>query len=303
MIWLLAAFVLVFLWMPFALRCVGAGKRPLFGGSILLIGPLFIYQLMNMHSLFYYPDRVQYDTPERAGLAFEKVYFASADGTRLSGWFIPAKGYPSPLEVKGTVIHLHGNAQNMTAHWQFVDWMPKRGFNLFVFDYRGYGESEGRPEPKGVLEDAVSALNQMRSRPDVDPERLLVFGQSLGGTVAIAAAGVSRQGIRAVAVEAPFYSYSAIADDHFPGAGRLMDDTWSASQYVAKLSPIPLLLIHGTRDLVVPYSHSVTLLAEAGEPKRLITIENGDHVDSLSGRYGMKYQDELAVFFEEALRR
>jgi len=259
---------------------------------------------MNMQSLsYYYPDRIQYDTPERAGLAYEKVYFASADGTQLSGWFIPAAGYGSAREAKGTVVHLHGNSQNMTTHWQFVEWMPMQGFNLFVFDYRGYGKSGGSPEPKGVLEDAISALDYVRSRTDIDAGRLFVFGQSLGGTVAIAAAGASGKGIRAVAVEAPFYSYSEFTDDHYPGQGCLMDDMYSASNYVAKLSPIPLLFIHGTLDRVVPYSHSTRLLAEAGEPKRLITIENGEHVDALLSRYGEKYLDELAGFFEEALTR
>lgn len=301
MIWLVVAIALMIVWMSVAPRYVGTGKLPLFGGAVLLAGPFFFYQFMNMHSLFYYPDSMLYDTPKRAGLDYEKVFFKSVDGTRLSGWFIPAVGVASPRDAKGTVIHLHGNAQNMTAHWQFVQWMPLRGFNLFVFDYRGYGESDGRPNPKGVFEDAVAALDHVRSRSDVDHDRLLVFGQSLGGTVAIAAAGASPQGVRAVAVEAPFFSYSAIANDHFPGAGSMMDDTYSASKYVTKLAPIPLLFFHGTNDLVVPYSHSVNLMALAGEPKRLITIEGGEHVDTFSGRHGMRYHDELAAFFEEAL--
>src|SRR4051812_22313310 len=101
-----------------------------------------------MYQNFYFPDRIKYDTPERARLAFEDVRFASADGTLLSGWFIPAIG-----EAKGTVVHMHGNAQNMTAHWGYAEWLPARGYNLFCFDYRGYGQSQGRPDPKGVFED------------------------------------------------------------------------------------------------------------------------------------------------------
>src|ERR1051325_11044653 len=138
---------------------------------------------------FYHPDRVLYDTPARLGLKYEQVTFASQDGTRLVGWFIPARGYADPKRAKGTVVHFHGNAQNLSAHWQFVDWLPQRGFNLFVFDYRGYGASQGSPEPKGVFEDSLAALDYVRARPDVDPERLLALGQSLGGTNAIAAGG------------------------------------------------------------------------------------------------------------------
>jgi uncharacterized protein len=256
-----------------------------------------------MYNMFYYPDREEYDSPERAGLAYEHVFFNSADGTLLSGWYIPAKGVANPRDAKGTVIHMHGNAQNMTAHWSFAEFVPSRGYNLFAFDYRGYGDSAPiRPDPKGVFEDSVDALDYLRSRTDIDTGKLFVFGQSLGGMLAIAASGASQKGIRAVLAEAPFHSYSATVKDKMPGSGLVLDDTYCATTYVAKLSPIPLLLIHGTRDVIVPYSHSVRLLAEAGEPKRLETIEGGDHVDAMVERVrGRKYQDMMIAFFDAAL--
>ena len=196
-------------------------------------------------SPFYYPDTVLYSTPASAGLKFENVEFTSADGTRLTGWFIPATEYRNPKHAKGTVVHFHGNAQNMSAHWQFVSWLPQRGFNVFVFDYRGYGKSRGTPEPKGVFEDSNAALNYVRSRKDVDPDRLVVLGQSLGGTNAIAVVGSGNSsGVKAIAIEATFYSYAAIANDKFYGAGVLVDDTYSAERYVSNLAPIPLLLVH-----------------------------------------------------------
>lgn len=301
--WLLVALAILLLYRFVPPRL--AGDRATLCRCLLVLAlPLSFFLFADMHSLFYYPDSYQYDTPKRAGLAFDKVVFASADGTQLTGWFIPAVGVASSREAKGTVIQMHGNAQNMTAHWGFVDWLPVRGFNLFVFDYRGYGASEGKPNPKGVFEDAVAALEHLRTRADIDGSRLLVFGQSLGGTVAIAAAGASPQGIRAVVAEAPFYSYSAIANDHVPGAGMLVDDEWSANRYIARLSPIPILFIHGTADRVVPYHHSTKLLAEAGEPKQLITIEGGQHVDSMVTRmHGRTYQDAMVNFFEAALQK
>lgn len=258
-----------------------------------------------MYSMFYYPDREEYDSPERIGLAYEQVFFNSADGTLLSGWFIPAVGVSNPRDAKGTVIHLHGNAQNMTAHWSFAEFVPSRGYNLFTFDYRGFGDSAPvRPDPKDVFEDSVAALDYLRSRTDIDTGKLFVFGQSLGGMLAIAASGASPEGIRAVLAEAPAHSYAAWANDRMPGAGRGMEDTYCATTYVAKLSPIPLLLIHGTRDAVVPYSHSVRLLAEAGEPKELVTIEGGDHIDSMVLRVrGRRYQDLMIAFFDGALEK
>jgi uncharacterized protein len=271
---------------------------------LLVLFLLYLFLPKTMYSMFYYPDREEYDSPERVGLAYEHVFFNSADGTRLSGWFIPARGVASPRDAKGTVIHMHGNAQNMTAHWSFAEFVPSRGYNLFTFDYRGYGDSTPiRPGPKGVFEDSVAALDYLRSRTDIDTGRLFVFGQSLGGMLAIAAAGASPKGIRAVLAEAPFHSYSAMANDKLPGAGLILDDTYSASTYVAKISPTPLLLMHGTDDVIVPYSHSVRLLAEAGEPKKLITIEEGDHVDAMTRRHGTKYQDVMVQFFDSALEK
>jgi fermentation-respiration switch protein FrsA (DUF1100 family) len=255
-----------------------------------------------VQSAFYHPDRVLYDSPARLGLKFEQVSFASKDGTRLAGWFVPARGYADPKRAKGTVVHFHGNAQNMSAHWQFVDWLPQRGFNLFVFDYRGYGASQGSPEPKGVFEDSLAALDYVRARPDVDPQRLLVLGQSLGGTNAIAAVGSGdRAGVRAIAIESTFLSYSAIASEKLIGAGSLVDDTYSAERFVAALSPIPLLLLHGTADAVIPYSHSERLFAKAAEPKRLVKIEGGAHTEAFAPRFGLVYRELLIDFFDAAL--
>jgi fermentation-respiration switch protein FrsA (DUF1100 family) len=253
-------------------------------------------------SPFYHPDQVLYNTPESIGLRFEKVVFSSADGTLLSGWFVPATGYQNPRNAKGTVVHFHGNARNMSSHWRFVDWLPKQGFNVFVFDYRGYGASHGSPEPQGVFEDSNAALSYVRSREDVDPERLIVFGQSLGGTNAIAVVGSgNRKGVRAVAIEATFFSYSSIANDKIFGAGVLVNDRFSAERYVGNLPPIPLLLIHGTSDPVVPYAHSLKLFEKAREPKTMISVEGAGHVEALTSRFGVKYREALFDFFNVAL--
>jgi fermentation-respiration switch protein FrsA (DUF1100 family) len=137
---------------------------------------------------------------------------------------------------------------------------------------------------------------------DIDPERLIVFGQSLGGANAIAAVGSgNRAGVKAVAIEATFYSYSSIANDKFSGAGLLVDNTYSAEKYIARLAPIPLLLMHGTSDRVIPYAHSVKLFAKAREPKMLITVEGGAHTEALTSRFGVRYQDALVNFFEASI--
>jgi len=255
-----------------------------------------------VQSMFYYPDRVRYETPDALGLRYENVRFTSADGTRLSGWFIPAAGRADAKAAKGTVVHFHGNAQNMSSHWRFVAWLPAQDYNVFVFDYRGYGESDGAPEPRGVFEDSNAALDHVRARADVDASRLFVFGQSLGGTNAIAAVGSgNRAGVKAVAIESTFYSYRSIANDKLPGAGLLVGDDYGASKFVAAIAPIPLLLIHGTADMVIPHHHSQRLLADAKKPKQLIEVPGAGHLEPMvAPRFAATYRQALTTFFESA---
>ncbi|QDL56648.1 alpha/beta hydrolase [Rhodoferax aquaticus] len=256
----------------------------------------------NLQSVFFQPDDVLYSTPGQQGLKYEDLVIVSPDGTKLAAWFIPAIGVASPREAKGTVVHLHGNAQNMSAHWNYVAWLPAKGYNLLVFDYRGYGASQGEPDLQGVFDDSNAALNYVRNRKDMDPNRLLVLGQSLGGTNAIAAVGSgNRAGVKAMVIDATFYSYSAIASDKVSGAGALMDDRYSAANFIERIAPIPLLLLHGTADAVIPYSHAQRLLAKAREPKQLLTIDGAGHIEALSPRYGSVYQEAVLAFFAKAL--
>ena len=253
-------------------------------------------------NLFYQPDNILYDTPNNAGLSFEEVSFQSQDGTQLTGWFIPAKGVSDPKQAKGTVIHFHGNAQNISAHWRFAQWLPEHGYNLFAFDYRGYGTSKGSPNVKGVFEDSHAAINYVRQRPDVNPDKLVIFGQSLGGTNAIAAVGSgNQQGIRALIIESTFSSYSAIASDKVPGAGYLMNDDYSAQRFIANISPIPLVLIHGTDDPVIGLKHTQQLFALARQPKQLILVPGGSHIQAFAPKFVKTYQQQLLDFLDSAL--
>jgi len=266
----------------------------------LLLLPLILCGCLQ--DVFYQPDNVLYSTPKDVGLAYEPVSFQSKDGTRLTGWFIPAVGYSDPRKAKGTVIHFHGNAQNMTAHWSFVQWLPERGYNVFLFDYRGYGASEGKPAPKGVFEDSNSAVDYVRTRPDVNPNRLLLLGQSLGGASAIDVLGSgNRRGIKAIVVESTFFSFSSIANDKVSSAGSLMDDAYSPERYIDKLSPTPFLLIHGTADPVISYRHALRLIEKAHEPKQLITINGGSHIEAFTARFGTIYMDVVSQFFDKTL--
>ncbi len=259
--------------------------------------------------MFYHPTSHVYATPATHGYAYEEIVFPSLDGTMLSGWFVPAEG-----QAKGTVIHFHGNAQNMTAHFSFVSWLPASGFNVFAFDYRGYGRSAGKPDREGVHEDSCAALSYVRSRADIDVDRLLVLGQSLGGANALAALrDTGTVGIRAVAIDSAFYSYRSITRDaiaqmpllslvRWPLSFMVISNARSPSQSLKALPPIPLLIVHGTDDAVVPYHHAERIFDRAQEPKDLLTVPKGYHTDAFARREPT-YRNELVTFFDAALHR
>lgn len=265
--------------------------------SILLTASLSFTAQAGLDNLFYHPDGRAYATPSRDGYAYEEIDFLSKDGTKLSGWFIPARG-----KALGTVVHFHGNAQNMSAHYSFVSWLPANGFNLFVFDYRGYGKSEGTVSREGVYQDSVAAVDYIKKRSDIDQQKLILFGQSIGGANAIAVAGSTEfEGIVGVVSDSAFSSYKGVATDHAgilkPFAYLLIGNKHSPKKVVKNIAPIPLVLIHGTDDPVVPYKHAKILFREAREPKTLWTLEGGQHTEAL-GRFGQDIAPRLHQLFK-----
>jgi fermentation-respiration switch protein FrsA (DUF1100 family) len=255
----------------------------------------------------YYPDHKVYQTPRQNGLNFEEVNFTSRDGTKLTGWFVPAT-----KKAIGTIIHFHGNAQNMTAHFSFIDWLPSEGFNIFTFDYRGYGRSEGKPNRQGVFNDCIAAIEYVQKRPDIDPDALLILGQSLGGANALAVLGERKfKGVKAVAADSAFCSYRRIVRDKigempllwiikWPLSFLVINNSHSPEAVVQNISPIPLLLVHGTADRIIPYQHGLDLLKKAGAPKQLWTVEGGDHLEAFT-TYGTSYRKRLVEFFTKAV--
>lgn len=272
-------------------------KRWIFGALIFTA----MVARAGLDNVFYYPDHREYTTPAADGYQYEEIQFQSKDGTKLSGWFIPAKG-----KALGTVVHFHGNAQNMSAHYSFVSWLPANGFNLFVFDYRGYGKSEGNLSRQGVYEDSVAAVQYIKSRTDIDQNKIILFGQSIGGANALAVAGNNHfDGVVGVATDSAFSSYKGVAMDHTtilkPLAALLISNKLSPKNTIQNIAPVPLLLIHGTADQVVPYKHAQKLFEKAEEPKELWTIPNGQHTEAL-GPYRVEFAPKLLARFKMWVR-
>jgi fermentation-respiration switch protein FrsA (DUF1100 family) len=237
--------------------------------------------------LFFYPDSAQYTRPEQYGLQHEDVLFTAADGSRLHGWWLPAKG-----AALGSVLHLHGNAANVSNHLPLVAWLPGAGFNVLMLDYRGFGRSQGRPTLDGVVDDAAAALAYLRTRPGVDGGRLIVLGQSLGGATALRLLARDGDGVRLAVIEAAFASYRGIARDAAmqsvvlaplvpiaaPALPPTSDDPVTA---LARLR-VPLLLVHGTDDEVIPFRHGEQLAAAAPAGTPFVRVDGARHMESLS---------------------
>ena len=262
--------------------------------------------LLGCNGMFFFPYRGQVLSPEQLGLKYEDVYFPASDGTRLHAWLLPAEG-----KAHGTILFLHGNAENISTHIMSVRWLPAQGFNVFLLDYRGYGASEGEPSVEGVQEDVNAAMRTLLSRPDVNPDRLVVFGQSLGGSIAVynVAHSPYRQHIRALAVESAFTSYRAIAREKLAAfwltwplqypLSWTVSDAYSPSDAVADVSPIPLLVIHGDRDAIVPLHHGQRLYELAREPKQLWVVSGGGHIQAFQHQ---TYRDRFVAYLTEVLQ-
>ena len=282
------------------------------GASLLLFQGCFT-------GAFYYSNQVQIETPAHYHLRFEEVFFNSRDGTRLNGWFVPATG-----AAVGTVVHFHGNHGNQTYSFKQVHWLPAKGFNVFTFDYRGYGRSEGKPSKRGVYEDSVAAIEYILKKPGIDHDNVFVFGQSLGGANAIVAVAKNDfPQIRAIAVEGAFDSYRAEARERMEATTRenignvpclslqiwpvsffAVTDSYSPGEYIHQISPIPVLLIHCLQDATVYYQHSERLYEAAKDPKQLWLINGCSHVGVFTeAQSDSSYRQKLVQFFMDHRKR
>ncbi len=272
-----------------------------FRTSVLRTGTLCLLSLLlsGCTNLFFYPQRVQFDAPERYGIKYQVENFTAADGTALNAWFFPAldkAGNPDAGKARATVLFLHGNAENISTHFRNIAWLPAEGFNVLAFDYRGYGASEGLPSLPGMQLDIDAAMRHLLAHEGVDPQRIVILGQSLGGALAIhyVAHSAYRANMRAVVIDSSFYDYRQISREKMAGSiltwplqwlpWLAIDNDYSPADSIAEISPIPLLLIRGDQDEVVPPHHSQELFDHAREPKELWTVPGVGHTQAFSNK-------------------
>jgi fermentation-respiration switch protein FrsA (DUF1100 family) len=254
-------------------------------GIMALLGLSTLSLAGCIERMFFYPDAARYTTPEQFGLRAENVELRSADGTKLHAWLLPAAG-----AAKGTVLHLHGNAANVSNHLPLVAWLPARGYHVLMLDYRGFGRSEGTPTLDGIVDDALAALAYLRARPGMDPDKIVVLGQSIGGATALRMLARDSAGVRLAVIDSAFASYRGIARDATGGGAMAPVAALAAAALpgsdkdpitALKSIKVPLIFLHGTRDSVIPHTHSDTLHG-AAPGSQLWKVPGGDHITALA---------------------
>lgn len=246
-------------------------------------------------SLVFYPDTHLEATPADYDLSFEDVFFKAPDGVKLHGWWIPAR---EGGEGRATILWMHGNAGNISHRLHNARLLHDLlGLNLFLFDYREYGISEGKVSEKGTYCDAEGAVAYLESRPDVAAHRIIYFGRSIGSAVAVELA--TRKAPAALILESPMTSIKAIASAILPWLpiGSLLSTRYDSLAKVGRVRA-PLLVLHGTADEIVPFAQGRELFEAANEPKRFHAIDGAHHNDTyLVG--GEEYFSVWARFLKE----
>ena len=238
-------------------------------------------RIMLDSQLIFFPDRDVTRAPADVGLHYEDAWFTTTDGARLHGWFVPAAGG----ESADTLVWFHGNAGNIGDRADNLLLLSRRlSMNIFIFDYRGYGNSNGKPSERGLYADGEAALAYLRARGDVDMTRLTLFGRSLGCAVAVDLA--TRHPVKAVILESPFTSIEAMARRMRGALTSLIPTSWLVRSKFDSLSKIgnihsPILLLHGDKDDIVPIEMAHELFAAANAPKRFYPIKGAGHNDTV----------------------
>lgn len=281
----------------------------LFSVLFILFSSLFLSACSNLTGLLFYPQSQYLRTPTDIQLDYEDVIIQTSDGTELASWFLPAqrafhddKNVASANSNKSPIIlFLHGNAENISTHIGSVYWLPEEGVGVFLLDYRGFGHSQGTPFIPAVFQDVEASLIWLRQR--FPERRIYILGQSIGAAIATTSMAMfkDKYSISGLILDASLTGYRDIAQEVL---GRspitwfvwpltwLLPTKWDPIDYIAQISPKPILMFHSKDDRVLPYDSGLELFEHANEPKTW-QESKGDHIQSFNF---LDYRDALMNF-------
>lgn len=240
------------------------------------------------------PSRVVTATPAKIGLAFESVKFTTEDGVQLDGWFLPAE------QPRGVLLFFHGNGGNISHRLNSLRIFNTLGLSTFIFDYRGYGRSDGKTTEQGTYLDAEAAWRYLTAERRIPEQEIVFFGRSLGG--AIAAYLAMEKAPQALILESTFTSVPDVGARRYPflPVHLLSRFQYSTREHLRAVSA-PVLLTHSPQDEIIPFEHGRALFAAANEPKSFLEIDGGHNGGFLQS--GKTYTDGLDNFLTAHLGR
>jgi uncharacterized protein len=240
--------------------------------ALVYIG-LAVVMMFAENSLIFHPSRYPDGNWNPQGLAFEDAWFNASDGTRLHGWYVSCD------QPRAVILFAHGNGGNITDRVDILRALHDRMHSaVMIFDYRGYGRSEGSPNERGILADARAARKWLAARSGIAETQIVMMGESLGGGVAVDLAAAD--GARGLILENTFSSLPDVAATHFPWlpVHLLMRARLNSAAKIPNYHG-PLLQVHGDRDQIIPFAIGKKLFDAANEPKQFVVIPGGDHND------------------------
>ena len=251
---------------------------------------VFVLVWLFQGRLIYYPTQTLDATPTEIDLPYEDVRFKGDDGLALSGWFIPAAG------DRGTILFCHGNAGNISHRLDSIAIFHRLGMNTFIFDYRGYGKSDGRPGEEGTYRDALAAWRFLVDKRHMTPDQIVIFGRSLGGAVAAWLAEKHTPG--ALILESSFTSIRDIASDLYPFLPvRYITRFGYHTARNIETVRCPVMIAHSRDDDIIPFAHGERIFEAAKEPKQFLEMR-GSHNDGFIVT-GTAYVDGLDAFLAQ----
>lgn len=241
---------------------------------VIIAGAMLTLFYKNIENHFVFvPQKTLEYSPADYRMEWRDVYLDTPDSQRLHGWYFPV----DPKEP--VILFYHGNAGNISHRLDYIQRLTRMGFNVFIFDYRGYGKSSGKPSEKGLYIDALCAYNYLVNNEKIKPEDIVLLGRSLGAAAAIETA--ARVEARSIIVESGFLSIRHMARHVgiFSLVSPLLPASYNNLEKIKNIS-IPKLIIHGDNDDIVPFSMGEKLFTEAGEPKYFYPIKGAGHNDT-----------------------
>ena len=243
------------------------------------------------HKLIYFPESELVATPADIGMEFEDVRFETRDGVQLHGWFVPA------MERELVVLFCHGNAGNISQRLETIEVFHNLGLSVFIFDYRGFGQSQGgAPSEQDTYRDARAAWNYLQENKQIAPENILLWGRSLGGPIAAAMAKENNPG--GLVLESTFTSLTEVGEKIYPflPVRRFSKYRYPTREFLQDTS-CPVLIMHSSEDELIAYSFGQELFDTAKEPKRFLEMQGGHNEGHLVS--GEDYTGAVKGFVSE----